>query len=77
MGDCPKYIDAVESDKPRALYEKSQRITFSSRSLLSAFEEVREVSIRNQNGEPTGNLLYQLRNDGKEPVSLHRAWQKA
>lgn len=66
MGDCPKYIDAVESDKPRALYEKSQRITFSTRSLLAALEDVREISIRNQNGELTDNLLYQLRNDGKD-----------
>ena len=66
MGDCPKYIDAMESDKPRALYEKSQCITFSVRSLLAALEDVREISIRNQNGELTDNLLYQLRNDGKD-----------
>ena len=66
MGDCPKYVDAVESDKPKALFERSVRISFSSRSLLSALNDMREISILDQGGSPTGNLIYQMRNDGKD-----------
>lgn len=66
MGDCPKYVDAEESDRPRALYEASLCIPFTSLALLSALDTERELSIHNQNGTPTNNLLYQMRKDGTD-----------
>ena len=64
MGDCPKFIDAEVSDAARALYERCERIEFSSVALLSALASEREISVKNQSGAPTSDLIYQMRDDG-------------
>ncbi|MBR2906522.1 MAG: hypothetical protein IKC26_00570 [Clostridia bacterium] len=66
MGSSPKWMDAVPSDVPAALYEKSERISFSRSELLCALEEVREVEIRNNEGAYTEDMLYQMRLDGTD-----------
>ena len=64
MGACPKFVDAVESDRPKRLYERATVIPFSSVSLLDSVREEREVLIRDGHGKMTENLICQLRRDG-------------
>ena len=64
MGGAPRWMDATESDLPRALYERSEQISFSSAELIDALEPVREVALCKQNGTYTDDLLYQMREDG-------------
>ena len=64
MGAAPRYADAVESDRPAALYAASCSIPFSRSALLSELEAYRTVEIRNEeDGKLTENLLYQMRRD--------------
>lgn len=62
-GDCPKYVDAVECDRVKALYDASVKTSFDRLSILSCFENEKEVEIRNSNGTLTNNLLYNMRDD--------------
>lgn len=64
MGEPPRYTDAVESDRPAALYAAADKIPFNRASLLQALEPYRTVELRNSNGAYTDDLLYQLRCDG-------------
>ena len=64
MGDCPKYVDAVTSDMVRPVYETAERIPFSKRALLNMLENDRVLTVRNEDGSVTDNLVYQLRLDG-------------
>ncbi len=66
MGSAPKWMDAEVSDVPTALYEKSERISFSRSELLSALESVREIEIRNKDGAFTQDMFYQMRQDGDD-----------
>ena len=63
MGDAPRWMDAVESDAPLALYEKSERIAFKRSELLCALKDVREVALLREDGTYTDDLLYQMRED--------------
>ncbi len=63
MGECPTYVDAELSDRPKALYASSTVTPFSSVSLLAALSEERDVSIRDSNGVATDCLIYQMRED--------------
>lgn len=65
MGDCPKYVDAVPSDRPKALYDRCEKAQFTSVSLLESVKDCRRLSIRNDSGAPADNLLYQMRSDGE------------
>ena len=77
LGTAPAYMDAVESEKPGELYEKSEQLPFSRAALLKALDNVREVEFREESGALTEDLVYQLRQDencrwlfiahGKEP----------
>lgn len=81
MGDCPRYLDAEPSDLPRALFDQSERISFSASALLDALEEKRFLDIRTEQGSRTDRQIYQLRDDGdgkwlfiangKNPASPH------
>jgi len=64
MGNAPRYADAMESDRPRALYQVSDAIAFSRSALLDTLNEYRTVEIRNDSGSLADNLLYQMRQDG-------------
>jgi hypothetical protein len=65
MGDCPRFVDAVVSDRSRALFEKSQAIAFTADALLDALAEFREVSVKDEQGFSVTDLLHQLRQDGE------------
>ena len=64
MGECPKYIDAEVSDAAKELYEQSVVVPFSPVLLSEALKDVRDVTVKNADGSPTGNLLYNMRIDG-------------
>ncbi len=66
MGDCPKYVDAVESELPRGLYEDSERVSFSRGAILAALDGYRTVELRNASGSLTSDLLYRMRQDGDD-----------
>ena len=63
LGDAPRYENAVESDRPAALYAKADAISFSRSKLLEELEPYRTVDIRNSDGSITQNLLHQYRTD--------------
>ncbi len=63
MGGAPKYENAVPSERGKALYDASRKISFSKGALLSELNEDRTVEIKNFNGTPTDNLLHQIRRD--------------
>ncbi len=63
MGDCPKYVDAVPSELPSELFERSDRVSFSRGAILAALEDFRTVELRNSSGSLTGDLLYRMRRD--------------
>lgn len=64
MGDLPKYIDAVPSDKAAKLAKKCTVIPWSRAELYDQLASLRSVEIRNGNGELSNNLIYQSRLDG-------------
>ena len=66
MGDAPRYENAVESDRPAALYQSSTVIPFSRSALLGALEPFRSLDIRDSNGALSNNLVYQMRRDGDD-----------
>lgn len=64
MGEEPKYLDALESDAPKALLSISEHIPFARADILQALGDVRQVELRDRrSGELTNNLIYQLRQD--------------
>lgn len=62
-GSCPKYIDAVECKDAELLYSKSIVVPYDKISVLSAVSEIRIISIKNSDGSPTNNLVYNMRED--------------
>lgn len=63
-GEIPSLEDAYPSDRGRILAHKSKIIPFARYQLLSALKSVREVEIKEANGSPSSNLIYQMREDG-------------
>lgn len=66
MGEAPKLVDAVESDKAIALAEGCSNIPFTRTSLLKSLNEYRDIDIRKYDGTRTDNLFYQMREDGEK-----------
>lgn len=65
VGDCPRYVDAVISDRVKVLYDNSIVTQFSCADILSALENERDVRLKNDKGMSTTNLIYRMRLDGK------------
>ena len=65
MGDCPRCVDAVLSDRAQALYKKSETVAFTADALLEALAEIREVSVKDERGYSVTDMLHQLRQDGE------------
>lgn len=61
-GDCPSCIDALPCTDATALYENSIH-TNSSFELLNELSNERIVSIKDENGSSTDNLIYTMRSD--------------
>ena len=81
MGDAPSLVDAVPSERAKALFDISESIDFSRASLLTALDESRTLTIRYADGRLTDRFFYQLREDNdcrwlficnsKEPGNKH------
>ncbi len=86
MGEVPKYENAVPSQSPALLAEKSLRIPFCKSDLVKALEDVRTIMISDTKGMPSDDLLYSMREDndcrwlfianGKEPYNRDVATNK-
>ena len=63
MGDAPKYVDAIPSDRGRKLFERATAISFSRGALLAELAPYRVIDVRNANGSYSTTLLHQLRRD--------------
>ncbi|MBO5037090.1 MAG: hypothetical protein J6D42_08435 [Clostridia bacterium] len=63
MGDCPKYVDAVESDAPKKLFAESVNIGISKDELVGALEDFRNVEIREASGNISDRHIYNYRKD--------------
>ena len=76
MGSCPTHLDGVRSEAVKALYEKSTVVSFNKSAVIAALEDCRKVDIRNIDGLPAENLLYQLRQDGESQWLFVAAFKK-
>ncbi len=74
LGDCPKYVDAKESDRPQKLYNESKIVSFTKADILDALEDTRFIESRIvrtmgglafsvPNGTRTFDMIHQLRQD--------------
>ncbi len=59
MGDCPKYIDAEPSERPKALYAACQNVSFTRNALVASLENFRRIKI----GNGSSRYLYNYRHD--------------
>jgi len=74
MGDAPKYIDAVPSDAPARLVDKSTKIAISRNALINALKDNRTVEIRSNSGALSDDYFYRMREeeDGKRWIFVGR-----
>ena len=63
LGAAPKLCDAVASERGKALYDMSEHIDYTRSALLTAMEKDRVVTLRDDEGRFTEDLIYQLRQD--------------
>ena len=81
VGNAPKYVDAIPSERGAALWSTSTHVPSERGALLEALEDARTIEIRDASGRLTDNLVHQLRSDGddkwlfiahaKEPYNKH------
>lgn len=65
-GECPGYVNAVASDRARAVYESAKLVSDAPSSILNALEPFRFVDIRRADGQRENRLLHQIREDGDD-----------
>ena len=63
MGEAPAYEDAKPSERGKALFSRSRRISFNRGALLAVLQSDRTLEIRDENGVYTNNLIHQIRRD--------------
>lgn len=66
MGRVPKLVDGKVSDRATELSKKCICIERSKNALINELSDMRDIEIKKQNGENSNNLLYQLREVGKD-----------
>ncbi len=64
LGKCPRYVDAVLSDRVKSLYENSVNCDFEMIDILDAVCDFHDVQIKKTNGIGTDSLIYNMRIDG-------------
>ncbi len=64
MGDAPKFIDGIPSEKGKVLYDIANVIQYDRDKLLTALDDNRTVTLRLANGRLSDKFIYQLRRDG-------------
>ena len=65
VGEPPKYVDVVESEELKKLYEESEKLPFEKHPILNAFADTRELEIRLSDHSLAPNYIYQMRDDGQ------------
>ncbi|MDD6681953.1 MAG: glycosyl hydrolase [Clostridiales bacterium] len=65
MGDAPKFVDAIPSERAKLLADKATCIPYTNFDLLESLEELREIDVRTQQGNRAPKLLHQIRQDGE------------
>lgn len=65
IGDIPKYVDALPSDRAKKLAAKCRSIDWNKKDLMNLLEDDREVLLADLSGEYASNLVYNMRQDGK------------
>lgn len=63
-GTVPSHIDGIVSDQSSNLLNQNIHIGFNENDLLNALSPYRIIDIRNQGGNRSDNILYQMRKDG-------------
>lgn len=63
LGKLPEYVDGVSSTEPQKLKAYIQEIPFERIALCRALEAEQLVDFREENGNRTGNLIYQMREE--------------
>ncbi len=63
LGNPPKLLDAVPSEKPSLLAGHATVLPFDRSALLTELAPYRTVEIRNNDGVLSPNLIYQMRED--------------
>ena len=63
VGNAPEYENAIESDRGKKLSLLAKCISFDRHDVLMSLEENRTITIRDDNGNLTNNLIYALRQD--------------
>lgn len=66
MGEAARMVQVEPSSEVIELAGKCTCIPYDCNSLLQVLEEERELDIRNEDGNRTGNLIYQLRDEGED-----------
>ena len=64
LGDALKCVEAVPSKECDVLVNKAKIVPFEELDVLNALEEDALISIKNETGKRSKNLLYALRQDG-------------
>ena len=64
-GQLPKYADAYPSDRGAKLAEKCETVAFSKYRLLEAVKGARDIEVLEDDGKPSTNLIYQMREEGE------------
>lgn len=63
-GDMPICLDAKPDTRVQELLMHGKQVNFDRHSILKQVEDLRDVAVYSSLGYLTGNLLYQLREDG-------------
>ena len=66
LGEAPKYVDALPSQRAKTLWEGSLHRDYTQEGVLGALESFRMVDIRREDGGRTEDLIHQLRCDGPD-----------
>lgn len=64
IGEAPVYVDAVPSDEAKKFAAECRQIPWVRGELYNALSSRKFLDIRELNGNASGNLIYQLRDDG-------------
>ncbi len=64
LGECPLYVDAVESNMAKELYGKATVLPFSKTHIINELENVRFVEITDDTGKAFEKYLSNIRDDG-------------
>lgn len=64
IGECPKYVDAQESDAVRELYDTSEHCGFDRIQILETLNNEKTAKILDQYGNTATEYVHALRSDG-------------